>query len=60
MNSHPRLELSGSNGSSSFLSFDGRCCVEAHVPYKTAVSSPDPAGADLPGLACKSLLEDLL
>lgn len=22
--------------------------MEAHVPYKTAVSSPDPAGADLP------------
>lgn len=29
-------------------SFDGVCCVEANVPYKTAVSSPEPAVADLP------------
>lgn len=32
----------------SVTSFDGGCCVEAHVPYKTAVSSLEPAGVDLP------------
>lgn len=32
----------------SVKSFDGGCCVEAHLPYKTAVSSPEPAAADLP------------
>lgn len=32
----------------SVRSFDGGCSVEAHVPYKTAVSSPEPAATDLP------------
>lgn len=32
----------------SVTSFNGGCCVEVHVSYKTAVSSPELAGAHLP------------